>query len=267
MLAVMEIPGCLVAVYLAGRLRRKGMDAAGSMPDEPGYTPPVRAGGAPGVVTGRGGENVDTQYERGVEQELELSMEKREHPEWEPEQSPARQSGKAHTFSRALLREVFFNPGLGLLIGGIVIGYISQLQGAKVVQQNNTFFVSAFQGALCLFLLEMGMTAARKLKDLRSAGIGFISFALLVPNIFATLGISVAHAYAHLTHSEFKSGTYILFAVLCAAASYITVPAVQRLAIPEASPTLPLAASLGLTFSYNVTIGIPVYIEIARLFS
>jgi uncharacterized protein len=56
-----------------------------------------------------------------------------------------------------------------------------------------------------------------------------------------------------------------LFAVLCGAASYIAVPAVQRLAIPEASPTLPLAASLGLTFSYNVTIGIPLYIEISRL--
>ena len=56
----------------------------------------------------------------------------------------------------------------------------------------------------------------------------------------------------------------MLFAVLCAAASYIAVPAVQRLAIPEASPTLPLAASLGLTFSYNVTIGIPVYIVIAK---
>ena len=54
-------------------------------------------------------------------------------------------------------------------------------------------------------------------------------------------------------------------AVLCAAASYIAVPAVQRMAIPEASPTLPLAASLGLTFSYNVTIGIPVYIMIAQL--
>ena len=53
--------------------------------------------------------------------------------------------------------------------------------------------------------------------------------------------------------------------MLCAAASYIAVPAIQRLAIPEASPTLPLAASLGLTFSYNVTIGIPLYIQIAKL--
>lgn len=63
------------------------------------------------------------------------------------------------------------------------------------------------------------------------------------------LGIIVAHAYAYLTHTALEPGTYVLFAVLCGAASYIAAPAVQRLAIPEASPTLPLAASLGLTFS------------------
>ena len=168
-------------------------------------------------------------------------------------------------FSRELLQEVFLNPGLVLLIGGIAIGLISGLQGQKVVADDDKFFVMAFQGVLCLFLLEMGMTASRKLKDLRTAGPGFILFGLLAPNIFAPLGIIVAHIYASATHADFKPGTYILFAVLCGAASYIAVPAVQRLAIPEASPTLPLAASLGLTFSYNVTIGIPLYIEINRL--
>jgi hypothetical protein len=111
----------------------------------------------------------------------------------------------------------------------------------------------------------MGMTAARKLRDLRSAGPGFIFFGLLAPNIFAPLGIIVAHTYSYVTNTDLKPGTYVLFAVLCGAASYIAVPAVQRLAIPEASPTLPLAASLGLTFSYNVTIGIPLYIEVNRL--
>src|SRR4029077_11569901 len=116
----------------------------------------------------------------------------------------------------------------------------------------------------CLFLLEMGMTASRKLKDLRTAGLGYVLFALIAPNVFATIGIATAHAYSLLTHTPFELGTYVLFSVLCAAASYIAVPAVQRLAIPEASPTLPLAASLVLTFSYNVTVGIPVYIEIAK---
>ena len=159
---------------------------------------------------------------------------------------------------------MFLNPGLYLLFGGIIVGYISGLQGAEVTRADDNFFVDLFQGVLCLFLLEMGMTASRKLRDLRTAGAGFVAFGLLAPNIFATIGILVAHGYAMATGTHFELGTYVLFSVLCAAASYIAVPAVQRLAIPEASPTLPLAASLGLTFSYNVTIGIPVYIEIAK---
>ena len=124
--------------------------------------------------------------------------------------------------------------------------------------------MTLFQGVLCLFLLEMGMTASRKLRDLRTAGWKFVVFGLVAPNIFATIGILVAHTYSWMTGNHFEMGTYVLFSVLCGAASYIAVPAVQRLAIPEASPTLPLAASLGLTFSYNVTIGIPVYMEIAK---
>ena len=267
MLAVMEIPGCLVALYLVARLRHRGMDQAGFMPDEPGYTPPVKVGVGPGTpAQPPRGESLETKHEREVEQERELSLEKLEHPDWEPDQTPAPESGKrVSIFSRELFQEVFLNPGLVLLFGGIIIGLISGLQGQKVVAADDKFFVLAFQGVLCLFLLEMGMTASRKLKDLKSAGRGFIFFGLLAPNLFATLGIIVAHTYTYLTRTDFKPGTYVLFAVLCAAASYIAVPAVQRLAIPEASPTLPLAASLGLTFSYNVTIGIPLYIEIARM--
>jgi uncharacterized protein len=266
LLAFMEIPGCLVALYLVARLRHRGLSEAGYMPDEPGYVP-VKVGVGPGTVAQpRYGHSLETLPERGVEQELELSMEKLEHPDWEPDQSPA--LGKAKRmpfFSRALLQEVFLNPGLVLLVGGIVIGFISALQGQKVVHDQNELFVSAFQGVLCLFLLEMGMTASRKLRDLRSAGRGFIFFGLLAPNVFAVVGIVLAHFYSDLTDTHFEPGTYVLFAILCASASYITVPAVQRLAIPEASPTLPLAASLGLTFSYNVTVGIPLYIEISRL--
>ncbi|OBI37521.1 sodium-dependent bicarbonate transport family permease [Mycobacterium colombiense] len=269
MLAVMEIPGCLVALYFVARLRHRGMDSAGYMPDEAGYTPPVKVGLGPGTAARPPhGQSLESQEEAAaIEQELELSLEKLEHPDWEADQSPARPKGKkVPIFSRELFQEVFLNPGLVLLMGGIIIGLVSGLQGQKVVADDDKFFVLAFQGVLCLFLLEMGMTASRKLKDLRTAGPGFIVFGLVAPNVFATLGIIVACSYASLTHTDFKTGTYVLFAVLCGAASYIAVPAVQRLAIPEASPTLPLAASLGLTFSYNVTIGIPLYIEIARVF-
>jgi hypothetical protein len=74
----------------------------------------------------------------------------------------------------------------------------------------------------------------------------------------------MACIFSHIIGQPLQLGTYTLFAVLCAAASYIAVPAIQRIAIPEASPTLPLAASLGLTFSYNVTVGIPLYLVIAQ---
>jgi hypothetical protein len=259
MLAVMEMPGCLVALYLAARLRHKGMDELGNMPGEPGYSVPARVG--PGAASRPApGEQLDNEHELALEQETEIALELRKHP-GDSIDGDAAKSG-ARTIQ--LLREVLLNPGLYLLFGGIVIGLVSRLQGMKVVHDNDKVFVVAFQGVLCLFLLEMGMTAARRLKDLKTAGPGFIAFGLLAPNLFATIGLITAHTYAHLTHAHFEPGTYILFAVLCGAASYIAVPAVQRLAIPEASPTLPLAASLGLTFSYNVTIGIPIYIEISR---
>jgi hypothetical protein len=257
MLAVMEIPGCLVALYLVARLRHRGMDPDGNMPDEPGYIAPVPAKVGPGAAA-RPAPGQELDIEPDTEERVQYALMRR--------RRPGRGAGeKEGIVSRQLLREVFLNPGLCLLFGGIVIGFVSGLQGHKVTHDADSLFITAFQGALCLFLLEMGMTAASKLRDLRVAGRGFILFGLLAPNLFAPLGIIVAHAYAYLTHTDFKPGTYVLFAVLCGAASYIAVPAVQRLAIPEASPTLPLAASLGLTFSYNVTIGIPLYIEISRI--
>ncbi|CQD11770.1 membrane permease [Mycobacterium europaeum] len=259
LLAFMEIPGCLVALYLVARLRHRGMDEAGFMPDEDGYTAPVAVG--PEVAEQQERAPGADDLERGIEEELELSLEKQEHPEWYGD-NPRR--NKAPLMSGAILREVFLNPGLILLVGGIAIGFIGALQGQKVVHDQNELFVAAFQGALCLFLLEMGMTASRKLRDLKLAGSGFIVFGLLAPNVFALLGIVGAYCYANLTDTHFQPGTYVLFAVLCSSASYITLPAVQRLGIPEASPTLPLAAALGLTFSYTVTLGIPLYIEMNR---
>jgi hypothetical protein len=247
MLAVMEIPGCLVGLYLVSRMRHAGMDRLGNMPDEPGYNPRAKPADLPAATGGHGSS------------EGELDVEKSDGRD-------APGNGKPPSiFSAALLHEVFLNPGLFLLFGGILIGYVGRIQGKTVTDVDDPVFVALFQGFLCLFLLEMGMTASRRLKDLRTAGWKFVACALIMPNIFATIGMIVAHCYSHAIGEPFELGTYALFAVLCGAASYIAVPAVQRMAIPEASPTLPLAASLGCTFSYNVTIGIPVYIEIAKL--
>lgn len=257
MLAIMEIPGCLVALYLVSRLRHRGLDALGNMPGEPGFDPNAR----PAVHLDGG----HTPEDVARETQKELALEKMEHDANGAEVvSPV--AARAEGFlSPKLLHEVFLNPGLCLLFGGILVGFIGGLQGQAVTQPDDRFFVNMFQGALSLFLLEMGMTASRRLKDLRTAGLGYVAFGLLAPNVFAAIGITTAHVYSLMTGTPFQLGTYVLFAVLCASASYIAVPAVQRLAIPEASPTLPLAASLGLTFSYNVTIGIHVYIEISKV--
>jgi hypothetical protein len=257
MLAVMEVPGCLVALFLVSRLRTNGMDRLGNMPEEPGYNP--------GASTAFAVEAHSLHDSQAIELEKEMSLEKLEHGNGDTNGNghpiPVKPPG---IFSPKLLHEVFLNPGLFLLFGGILIGFISRYQGASVSKPDDPLFLDLFPGILCLFLLEMGMTASKRLRDLKTAGLPFIAFGIIAPNIFAIFGITVCHLYATLVGYQFQLGTYALFAVLCGAASYIAVPAVQRLAIPEASPTLPLAASLGLTFSYNVTIGIPIYLEISR---
>ena len=272
MLAIMEIPGCLVGLAQIARLRHTGMDRWGNMPDEAGYNQPaahtpVIHGHDDGHETHGHGSHVAPAVKRMhgsasggsatavAEVEEEVSVQ---------EEAAAPRRKPEGFFSPKVLHEVFFNPGLYLLFGGIVVGFIGRKQGPTVTAVDDPFFVTMFQGVLCLFLLEMGMTACQRLRDLKTAGVPFILFGIIAPNIFATIGIIVAHLYSHLLGEPFTLGTYPLFAVLCGAASYIAVPAVQRMAIPEASPTLPLAASLGLTFSYNVTIGIPLYIEIAK---
>jgi hypothetical protein len=318
MLAVMEVPGCLVALYIVSKLRRSGMDASGNMPGEAGYrTQPAaiqnnlpqsaqddetendllmeerledeelvgagavavaervamrHASGRSSNITrhpvrpdARHGNSLlegpdagdDLERQQAIELEAKLSLDM-------SGEEPARHGNPSGSFlTWEMLHEVLFNPGIFLLFAGITIGFISRLQGEPVTGPNDELFVKMFQGILCLFLLEMGMTASKKLKDLRNAGWQFVLFALLAPNAFATAGMCVAHMYSLFLGQPFAIGTYVLFGVLCGAASYIAVPAVQRLAIPEASPTLPLAASLGVTFSYNVTLGIPVYVLIA----
>jgi hypothetical protein len=254
MLAVMEIPGCLVGLFIVSQLRRQGMDPLGNMPDEPGYDPkakPIQVEAHGHGGHGNGGKAVEREKEMALEDNVEAG------------ELPAPIHPKS-AFNAELLKEVFLNPGLFLLFGGIVVGFVSRMQGHKVTDPDDSLFITLFQGLLCLFLLEMGMTACRRLKDLRTAGWRFIVYGLVAPNVFATTGMLIAHGFSLAIGQPLELGTYVLFAVLCGAASYIAVPAVQRLAIPEASPTLPLAASLGLTFSYNVTIGIPVYIEIAK---
>ena len=155
-----------------------------------------------------------------------------------------------------LVREAFTNGSIVLLFGSMLIGAVGT---AGSVGKIMPFFDSVFMGVLCLFLLDMGMEAARRLGDFRRVGVFLIGFGLVMPLIGAAIGLAVGHWLL-----GFSVGGTLLVAVLGASASYIAVPPAMRLAIPEANPSYYLTLSLGVTFPFNVVIGIPLYFSAAQ---
>lgn len=156
-----------------------------------------------------------------------------------------------------LVREVFLNASIVVLVGALAIGWIAGEEGTKTVQP---FFVDLFQGVLCLFLLDMGLSAGRGLRQgWRQLSVMTVGFGLYMPLIAA----AIAATFAFLLNMP--AGDAALLITLTASASYIAVPAAMRLALPEAKPSIYLTLSLGVTFPFNVTIGIPIYIYLALL--
>jgi uncharacterized protein len=149
-----------------------------------------------------------------------------------------------------VLREAFLNGSVFLLIGSLVIGAISGEHGEMMLKP---FVKDMFYGALSFFLLDMGLVAAKRIRDLKRTGSFLILFALLMPLLNASLAIGIA-LLIHMT-----KGDALLFAVLCASASYIAVPAAMRLTVPEANPGLYISTALAVTFPFNITVGIPLY--------
>ena len=150
-----------------------------------------------------------------------------------------------------LLHEVFFNQGMVLMVGGLVIGYTMGSGGAP--QSIEPFFFELFGGVLALFLLEMGMVAGRRLADLKQIGSFVLAFGVSMPLIGGMAGCLMGLAIG------LSNGGAILLAVLGASASYIAVPAAMRVALPDANHSLSISSSLGITFPFNVLIGIPLY--------
>jgi hypothetical protein len=164
-------------------------------------------------------------------------------------------SADSHTSTRALLHDAFLNGSVFLLLASLAIGLASGEQGRNALRP---FTDALFPGILCLFLLDMGMVAARRLADLRKAGVFLVGFALLAPLLSAAAAIALARL------AGLGAGDALLLTVLCASASYIAVPAAMRIAVPEANPGLFLPLALGVTFPFNVAVGIPMYLELLR---
>ena len=153
------------------------------------------------------------------------------------------------------MHEAIFGRSIFLLIGALVVGALCGKPGMEKVE---AFFVTPFQGVLALFLLEMGMVAGRRLEDLKKVGLFLLGFGVLVPLVNGALGVYLGK----LVGLELGGAT--LLGVLSASASYIAAPVAIRISLPEANPTLYLTASLAITFPFNITLGIPIYLEIAR---
>jgi uncharacterized protein len=156
---------------------------------------------------------------------------------------------------RGALREAVFGRSVLLLVGALVIGALCGPVGMSQVQG---FLVTPFQGVLALFLLEMGMVAARRIEDLRKVGLFLLVFGICGPVVHGGVGVLAGYGVG------LSLGGATLMGVLAASASYIAAPATMRLSLPDANPTLYLTATLAITFPFNITFGIPLYFAFAR---
>ena len=156
---------------------------------------------------------------------------------------------------KTAMHEAIFGRSILLLVGALVVGALSGKPGMEKVE---AFFVTPFQGVLALFLLEMGMVAGRRLEDLKKVGAFLLGFGIIVPLVNGAIGVYLGK----LVGLELGGAT--LLGVLSASASYIAAPVAIRISLPDANPTLYLTSSLAITFPFNITLGIPIYLEIAR---
>lgn len=162
-----------------------------------------------------------------------------------PERAPA----------RSVLREALTNGAVVLLLGSLLIGYATNERGWTALKP---FVKDPFQGLLCLFLLDMGLVAAKRLRDLRRSGPALLAFALVAPIVQASIGVACAWMLG------LSVGDGMLLGVLFGSASYIAVPAAVRIALPQANPSLFVPMALAVTFPLNITFGLPLYLLMAQ---
>lgn len=155
---------------------------------------------------------------------------------------------------RKILHESFTDGAHLLLIGAMVVGYLSGASGQTMMKP---FIGDLFKGMLAFFLLDMGLMVAKQFSEAIKASRVLLLYAILAPVFHATVVLCLGAGFA------LPMADVIVLMVLCASASYIVVPAVLRYAIPEANPALYFGLSLGVTFPFNILIGIPLYYWLA----
>ncbi len=169
----------------------------------------------------------------------------------------ARFGKQSAEMEEGLIREILLNGSIVLLVGSFIIGWITGDDGLELI---SPFIVAPFQGVLCLFLLDMGLVAGRGLREAKSVLTpGLFAFGVLMPVIGSVFGLGAGLLLG------LSTGGVLLFMTLSASASYIAVPAAMRVALPEANPSIYLTLSLGVTFPFNLTLGIPLYLAVSQV--
>ncbi len=161
---------------------------------------------------------------------------------------------------RKIIHEAILNGSAYLLLGSLLIGFITATSNPSTVVKMQPFTGKLFYGAECFFLLDMGIVAAQRLPSLKKAGSFLIAFAIAMPLFNAFIGVLVARAIS------LEPGNALLFVVLCASASYLAVPAAMRMTVPEAKASYYISTTLGLTFPFNIVFGIPLYMGLVEKF-
>ena len=161
----------------------------------------------------------------------------------------------SNTSMGSVLHEALTDGAQLLLLGAMLIGVITGESGQAAMKP---FSVDLFKGMLAFFLLDMGLLTARNMGKLKGQSVWLLVYAIAAPLVHAGIALVLGWALS------MSIGNVALLMVLAASASYIAVPAVIRHAIPEANPTLYFGMSLGLTFPFNILIGIPLYVHAAQ---
>ncbi|MEM1002937.1 MAG: sodium-dependent bicarbonate transport family permease, partial [Bacteroidota bacterium] len=156
---------------------------------------------------------------------------------------------------KKVLRHALTNGSVLLILGSLVIGFLASDQQAEGIKP---FTTDIFKGFLAVFLLDMGITSGKELSAFLKKGVFALAFSIIIPLIN---GCAVAVASGLFTESI---GNRFLFAILAASASYIAVPAAMRIAVPRANPSLYLPMALAITFPFNITLGMPLYLLIIQ---
>ncbi len=155
------------------------------------------------------------------------------------------------------LHEVVTGKSIVLLLGGLLIG---ALCGPAKLVDVQPFFAAAFKGALCIFMIELGLAAGKRLRDAGKAGVRLLVLGCVIPVLHGALGVFAGIA------AGLSPGGAVVLGAMAGSASYIAAPAAVRVALPGANPAYYLTLALGITFPFNLAIGIPLFQTLAKYF-